>query len=571
MTPLICVFEFEIHNSSKNFMKLENKKNKLFHKCKNLAVAVPLTFTTVITACLPARAVSFNFTYQPDSITQQQIEGVELAGHIWSSYLQDSGVEVNVHFEMTSGLLPGGKLGGATPYIKKTNYDKFKEGLAADSTTNINFLPNSGEGDDKYSIKLQNNKINRNYTELIMTTANNKALGNDTSGDASGLDLYIQLESSANWSYDYVNNNTPNSQYDFVSVVLHELGHGLGFVSGIDTQTSQLALPTALDMFRYSSESASQGAIDYAVGGTKYFSTDGGETQAGEFSTGVDTSLGGDGDQASHWKANNTQPKNDQGNEISVSETSGNEISVNETSGNETSGNETPSDETPSDETSGNETSGNETPSDETSGDETSGDETSENNFVSIFKYFLGFFSTIDTQSTNSGQTQTNGNSENDKSDYLGIMSSTIQQGETRQISALDLTAFDYIGWDVNYEAQLNLSTLQLNAKNKANNIWGNSNYIADRSSEVESMIEESGIYEISYNFGGSSSSRFSFWQEESGEYSEALLTGENVIKNEHSMSLEQKYQAATTPEPNIIAGLGIVGLLGWLRRRSCR
>ena len=366
-------------------MKIEHQKNKFFHKCKTLTALAPLTFAAVIAASLPAQAVSFNFSYQPGSVTKKQIEAVELAGSIWSSYLQDSDVEVNVHFEMTSGVLPYGKLGGATPYIVKMNYDKYKQGLAADGTANVNLLPTSNQGNDKYSVRLQNGSVDGSYQELLQTTANNKALGNDISGDASGLDLYIQLESSVNWSYNYVNGNTPNNKYDFVSVVLHELGHGLGFVSGIDAQTSQLALPTALDMFRYSNQSANQGAIDYAVGGSKYFSTNGGQTQTGEFSTGVDTSLGGDGDQASHWKAN-AQP-------------------------------------------------------------------------------------------------------------YLGIMSSTIQKGETRQVSALDLTAFDYIGWDVNHSAQLNLSALQQNAKNKANYIWGNSNYITDRSSDVQSMIDESGIY----------------------------------------------------------------------------
>ncbi len=440
-------------------MKIEDQKNKLFHKCKNFAVAAHLTFAAVIAACLPARAVSFNFTYQPGSITQEQIEGIELAGNIWSSYLQNSGVEVNVHFEMTSGLLTSGKLAGATPYIKKINYDKLKLGLAADGTANINLLPTSNEDSNYYSVILQDGSVDSSYYEVLQTTANSKALGNDLSEDTSGLDLYIQLESSANWSYDYVNSNTPNDKYDFVSVVLHELGHGLGFVSGIDTQTSQLTLPTTLDMFRYSSYSASQGAIDYAVGGNKYFSSDGGQTQTGEFATGVDTILGGDGDQGSHWK--------------------------------------------------------------------------------------------VSSQA------------------YLGIMSSTIQQGETRQISALDLTTFDYIGWDVNYEAQLDLSALQQNAANKANNVWGNSNYILDRSSETESMIEESGIYEIRYNSGSFSSGGFSFWQQIEGESSKTLLTGENAIEGGYSTLLEQEYQTATTQEPNIIVGLGIVGLFGWLRRRN--
>ncbi|MCJ8283730.1 MAG: NF038122 family metalloprotease [Rivularia sp. ALOHA_DT_140] len=330
---------------------------------------------------------------------------------------------------MTTGLLPNGKLGGATPYIVKMNYDYFKQGLAADGTANIGFLPTSNESIDKYSVMLEDGSIDNSFYEIMQTTANNKALGNDISGNASGLDLYIQLENSVDWSFNYVNGNTPGNKYDFVSVVLHEIGHVLGFVSGIDIENSEIdELPSALDIFRYSSQIANQGAIDFRVGGTKYFSNDGGQTQIGEFSTGLDTSLGGDGDQASHWKAN--------------------------------------------------------------------------------------------AQS------------------YLGIMSSTIQKGETRTISALDLTAFDYIGWDVNHSAQLNLSALYQSAKNKANNIWGNSNYILDRSSDVESMIEDSGIY--NWGFNG---------------YSQKFATSENSI------------QVKSTPEPTSFIGLLGLGLLGIISR----
>ncbi|MEO0967318.1 MAG: NF038122 family metalloprotease [Cyanobacteria bacterium J06639_18] len=490
-------------------MKLKAKK-KLFHNYKNLVVASPLTFLAFIATCFPARAVSFNFSYQPDSITQKQIEGVELAGNIWSSYLQNSDVEVNVHFEMTNGFLPAGKLGGATPYMKKMNYDKLKLGLAADGTADVSLLPTSKQGSDKYSVMLQDGSIDDSYYEVLQTTANNKALGNDLSGDASGLDIYIQLESSVNWSFNYVDDNTPSDRYDFVSVVLHELGHGLGFVSGVDTQTTQLALPTTLDIFRYSSESASKGAIDYSVGGTKYFSTDGGETQIGEFATGVDTSLGGDGDQASHWKA----------------------------------------------------TSGNNNPACRAEYFSTNSRQIQTGDFLTGVDTNLGSYG----EQVSQWGPNTKTNKGNKEADYLGIMSSTIQRGETRHISELDLTAFDYIGWDVNYDAQLNLYDLQQDAENKAKNIWGNDDYILDRSSDVESMIKESGIYEINYNFAGNSSRGFSFWQSQNQD--DRTVTP-NQKTNECNIPPEEEHKPATTPEPNIIAGLGIVGIFGFLRRRK--
>lgn len=102
--------------------------------------------------------------------------------------------------------------------------------------------------------------------------------------------------------------------FDFLGVAIHEIGHALGFVSGVDTfdyfsgpngpaagalgyDINDTSIFSALDMFRYSAP----GQIDLRVGGTKYFSIDGGQTalMGNLMSTG---SFNGDGRQASHWK-----------------------------------------------------------------------------------------------------------------------------------------------------------------------------------------------------------------------------------------------------------------------------
>ncbi len=348
--------------------------------------SLPLAIAAVLGSLTPAQAFTFNFTYQP-GFTQQQIEAVELAGNIWSSYLTDN-VSVNLHLEMTNGMLPTNTLGGATPAIVKMNYDKFKEGLQLDGTANVNLLPTSNQSSNYFAKRLQNGSIDHSGYELMQTTANNKALGNDLSGGASGLDGYIQLDQSANWNYDYADGNIGNNQYDFVSVVLHELGHNLGFISGLDPVGEESSRPTALDMFRYSSQSQSQGAMDYAIGGAKYFSIDGGQTafsangQVAQFATGENSNLGGDGNQASHWKYNANNP--------------------------------------------------------------------------------------------------------------LGIMDPKLLKGQIREVSMLDLTAMDYIGWNVNHSANLNLSNLLSQAQSQAANAS-----IQDRSDDVEDMMEISGIYNL--------------------------------------------------------------------------
>ncbi|MBE9031279.1 NF038122 family metalloprotease [filamentous cyanobacterium LEGE 11480] len=281
-------------------------------------------------------ATQFNFTYGQD-ITLQQMVGVETAGKIWSSYLQDD-VTLNIHVG-TSSSLPKDVIGGALPGIQAdVDHEDFYNALDADQTTanDATAVQNLRRFSSRvvYDMFIRdddNFRSSRSIEDVNLTRANAKAL-NLIGRHDQGLDGVILLgnlagNSKFNWNYDYSRSGKMGgNDLDYLSTVMHEIGHVLGFVSGVDQpgwigsrveiQGDQLtayrdflqdrvSYATALDLYRYNIDTSDGWSdIDLAYGsngGKKYFSIDG-ETALAEFATGLDQSLGGDGEQASHWK-----------------------------------------------------------------------------------------------------------------------------------------------------------------------------------------------------------------------------------------------------------------------------
>jgi MYXO-CTERM domain-containing protein len=126
----------------------------------------------------------------------------------------------------------------------------------------------------------------------------------------AAVDATIVFSDAFTWDFDPTNGIDPTA-IDFVGIATHEIGHALGFGSGVDLLDTNspaggvflddAALrPTALDLFRYSALSAASGVVDQAADSrAKYFSIDGGLTWIANFSTGQ---VHGDGRQAAHWK-----------------------------------------------------------------------------------------------------------------------------------------------------------------------------------------------------------------------------------------------------------------------------
>jgi hypothetical protein len=292
--------------------------------------------STIVPA--PANAVQFNFTYAPNTTIEQMV-GFEMAGRIWSNYLTDD-VTVNIHVEMADGM-PENVIGGAlTGWQAREKYEDFVDSLYDDRTstddyTATNNLAMKHDGKKFNALVYGSNNLSigtqvKDLEKINITNANAKALGMEGK-NSSSLDGYIALNNlSDTWNYDFSNPDVPQDKLDFLSVATHEIGHILGFASGIDDPGWLNAIEEAdsddkgkgkidrkeaeyfspLDQFRYSNRSANtyneadsrKGLPDLSVGDDKYFSIDRGKTSLGAFSTGESELLGGDGNQASHWK-----------------------------------------------------------------------------------------------------------------------------------------------------------------------------------------------------------------------------------------------------------------------------
>jgi hypothetical protein len=250
------------------------------------------------------------------------------ATRLWDQFITDN-ITLNVEVGWGTNFASNVNAFANSPSIDQT-FTAVRTALQADqSSTNdntafaslpagpdfdvlINFTANNPNGSGSATTYLDNDG-DLNNTNIAVKRANAKALGLLPANDAT-VDGRIVFNSTRTWDFNRIDGVTG---FDIVGIGTHEIGHFLGFVSGVDTldfndgqagragpfNDNQFDDTSVLDLYRFSAESIAAGGagtIDVAADGrTKFFAIDGGTTSLGAFSEGSNN--GTPGNQASHW------------------------------------------------------------------------------------------------------------------------------------------------------------------------------------------------------------------------------------------------------------------------------
>lgn len=232
-----------------------------------------------------------------------------------------------------------GAVNAITQQAKANGEGVVQNTRAANPNDAVGTPANSLNGIETASFREYDSDGSRNNQELRVNASVLKALGYNlpnaaysvanTDAQGNGIDGKITFNSAFSFDFDSRNGVDPG-KIDFVGTAIHEFGHALGFVSGVDIYDGNTNIPrnldtlqglmSTLDLFRYSDDvknlaPGSGQALDWSVGnsatatnklfGRPFFSFDGATKglsayggDAGYLSTGA---AFGDGSQASHW------------------------------------------------------------------------------------------------------------------------------------------------------------------------------------------------------------------------------------------------------------------------------
>ena len=286
-------------------------------------VKIAPALALALAAATSAQAMVINFSYAPD-MDMRALNGFQAAANRWSSVLHD---DVTVNLNIGFSVLGAGVLGSTGSTRQTYSYNDYRDALIADMSSSLdrtavsNLSQNSclsvmmnGTGVNPAGVgsgaTFVDNNCNANNNTIRLTSANARAVGLFDANSALS-DGSVSFSSTFTWDFDPTD-GVNSDAFDFIGVATHEIGHALGFVSGVDTldgnrsgnfSDAAFTYIAPADLFRCSNDSKAAGAdLDFAADNrTKYFSLDNCSTSIATFSTGRTF---GDGQQASHWKDN---------------------------------------------------------------------------------------------------------------------------------------------------------------------------------------------------------------------------------------------------------------------------
>lgn len=225
------------------------------------------------------------------------------AAQQWAQYIADP---ITVTIDADLGSLGAGIIGAADSVMLTTGYDTIRNQMVADSLSEpddsiVSLLPTAAQFS---SLLAAGSSYDGN---IVGTKAALKAagfLGLDASFGVSDATITF----SNTFAFDFDNSDGVGAGLlDFETVAAHEIGHALGFFSAVDDADFGVTSlsPSMLDLFRFRNgvsnpSTASEFTLnprDLTPGQPGIFSD---LTNEWLFSTG---DLLGDGNQASHWKA----------------------------------------------------------------------------------------------------------------------------------------------------------------------------------------------------------------------------------------------------------------------------
>jgi PEP-CTERM motif len=310
---------------------------------------------SAITVSTPANALNIILRDSQGSFAAQGARGqaallsFQKAANFWNRTLTNN---ATINIDIGFANLGPNILGGARSSLTGLSVRDVYTGLASTGTTALDAVAvaNLSPLDSNDALRFRTNAplpgttggVNGNVTRfdgdgsinnsiLAVNTANSKALGfgfDETnflgcSASFASADGCIQFSTEFDFDFDPTDGIT-NGLVDFTGVAIHELGHVLGFVSGVDTldffagnagaegvDFNDFALFSVFDLFRYGNSfdpitgdrllqlSANRAAF-FSINGSTPFNF--GNPAEAEFANLATGQFVGDGNQASHFK-----------------------------------------------------------------------------------------------------------------------------------------------------------------------------------------------------------------------------------------------------------------------------